>query len=72
MTTGEFWDLMWSFPWYKRIWFAIVDDAVVFLTIWWVWVLIILFAFWPEITDGFIKGYREGKKWIKDVTDRNL
>lgn len=72
MTTGEFWILLWSLPWYKRIWFAMVDDVIVFLTVWPVWVLIIIMAFYPEISTGFKEGWKQGKKWVKDVTNKNI
>ena len=49
MTTSEFWNFMWSFPWYKRIWFGIIDDAVIFLTIWWLWAFMVGWALYPII-----------------------
>jgi hypothetical protein len=66
MTTGQFWDLMWNLPWYKRLWFAVVDDCIIFLTFWWLWAFLVGWSLYPIIKHFIMMKIAEAKASKKD------
>ena len=52
MTAGEIIDAIWNLPWYKVLWVAVVDDVIIMLKLWPLWlglgIICFLLAWWAN------------------------
>jgi len=53
----EILEMIWDLPWYKVLVIAVVDDAILFLKIWWLYCIIFL-----AIAIIYIMDYIKGKR----------